>query len=123
MARKSEDDYTYDIMINEVRLALDPENIVALLLFRAATLQLPQSEIAAVLGISTETYRTWEADAPVVVGRQRERVIALLDWFKLVVGTHTDVRGMLSARAALGDPPPEEDNARSTLGEQQHGHT
>lgn len=122
MARKSDDDYTYDIMMNEVRLALDPENIVASLLLRAATLRLPQTEIADVLGVSIATYRAWELDAPVVVGTVRDRVIALLDWLTLVASTHTDIRGQLSARAALGDPPAEGDNARSTSGEQQHGH-
>ena len=122
MARKSDDDYTYDIMINEVRLALDPENIVASLLLRAAILRLPQSELAEVLGVSIATYRSWEADAPVVVGVTRDRVIALLDWLALVASTHTDIREQLSARAALGNPPVEGDNARSTSGEQQHGH-
>ena len=122
MARKSDDDYTYDIMVNEVRLALDPENIVASLLLWAATLRLPQSEVAAVLGVSTETYRAWEANAPVIVGAHRERVIALLDWLALVASTHIDVRKELSARVVLGDRPAEDDNARSTMGEQQHGH-
>jgi hypothetical protein len=113
---RTEDDYTFEIITNEIRLALDPEDPVARVLLNAAIHRIPQIEMASAIGISPTTYRSWETLCPVLVGAVADQVIALNQWFAIGVGAHTDVRGMVKAVFGLGIQPTVADNTRSTSG-------
>ena len=117
MPHITEDERTFEIITNELRLAVNPDNVLARLYLLIAQHNLPQHLVAGMIGVSTVTLRAWSKNCPTLVGKHHYNVSSFIQWARMVVSANLNLRAALQARPELGEWCAEGDNTRPTLGE------